>query len=167
VVTIMRWTGTEARILRATALRMTIRDFAAHTQLSPYAIRDFETKGGTPIYAPPPRRSSTVPSPPHPPTPNSVSPPPSDSPAPTPASPTPVGHEVAVAAGVCNDEETAAAAADRAISQYDHAETTEPALARFEEASALAQAGEVAESCRVATVAVLDRHTYHSITVVT
>jgi hypothetical protein len=47
VVTIMRWTGREARILRETALRMSIRDFAAHTQLSPYAIRDFETKGET------------------------------------------------------------------------------------------------------------------------
>jgi hypothetical protein len=41
----MRWTGREARILRETALRMTIRDFAAHTQLSTYAIRDFEAKG--------------------------------------------------------------------------------------------------------------------------
>jgi hypothetical protein len=45
VVTIMRWTGREARILRETALRMTIRDFASHTQLSTYAIRDFEAKG--------------------------------------------------------------------------------------------------------------------------
>jgi tetratricopeptide (TPR) repeat protein len=41
----MRWTGREARILRETALRLSIRDFAAHTQLSPYAIRDFEAKG--------------------------------------------------------------------------------------------------------------------------
>jgi tetratricopeptide (TPR) repeat protein len=41
----MRWTGREARILRETALRMTIRDFASHTNLSTYAIRDFEAKG--------------------------------------------------------------------------------------------------------------------------
>jgi hypothetical protein len=48
---------------------------------------------------------------------------------------------------------------------YDFAETTEPALVRFEQASAFAQAGELQEACRIATAAVLDRHTYHGITV--
>lgn len=62
--------------------------------------------------------------------------------------------------------DAASAAADRAISLYDFTETTEPALARFEQASAYAQAGEPAEACRIATAAVLDRRTYHGITVV-
>ncbi len=63
--------------------------------------------------------------------------------------------------------EQALAAAERAITLYDFDETTEPALVRFEQASALAQAGEIQEACRVATVAVLARHTYHGVTVVT
>lgn len=63
--------------------------------------------------------------------------------------------------------ERAAQAAERAIAMYDLTETTEPALARFEQASALVQAGEVPEGCRIAADAVLDQHTYHSVTVVT
>ncbi|MGH3548538.1 MAG: hypothetical protein ACRDQU_10600 [Pseudonocardiaceae bacterium] len=63
--------------------------------------------------------------------------------------------------------EEAAAAAEHAISLYDLSETTEPALVRFEQASALAQVGEMQEACRVATTAVLDRNTYHGITVIT
>lgn len=62
--------------------------------------------------------------------------------------------------------EEALAAAERAITLYDFSETTEPALVRFEQASAFAQACEVQEACRVATNAVLDRHTYHSVTVI-
>jgi hypothetical protein len=65
-----------------------------------------------------------------------------------------------------NDADAASTAADRAISLYDFTETTEPALARFEQASAYAQAGELAEACRIASTAVLDRRTYHGITVV-
>ncbi|HEV7976543.1 hypothetical protein [Amycolatopsis sp.] len=65
-----------------------------------------------------------------------------------------------------NDADAASAAADRAISLYDFTETTEPALARFEQASAYAQAGELTEACRIATTAVVDRRTYHGITVV-
>ncbi|RZU49060.1 hypothetical protein EV385_0795 [Krasilnikovia cinnamomea] len=60
----------------------------------------------------------------------------------------------------------ASAAAERAIARYDFAETTEPALARFEQASAFVQAGEIQEGCRLATAAVLDRRTYHGVTVV-
>jgi tetratricopeptide (TPR) repeat protein len=65
-----------------------------------------------------------------------------------------------------NDADAASAAADHAISLYDFTETTEPALARFEQASAYAQDGELAEACRIATTAVLDRRTYHGVTVV-
>jgi hypothetical protein len=49
---------------------------------------------------------------------------------------------------------------------YDFTETTEPALARFEQASAFVQTGELSEACRIATVAILDRRTYHGITVI-
>ena len=45
MVTITRWTGREARILREVALRKTIYEFAAHTHLSTSAIQDWETKG--------------------------------------------------------------------------------------------------------------------------
>jgi hypothetical protein len=65
------------------------------------------------------------------------------------------------------DAERASQAADRAVGMYDLTETTEPALVRFEQASAFAQAGELAQACRTATDAVLDRHTYHSVTVIT
>ena len=65
-----------------------------------------------------------------------------------------------------NNAEAASTAAERAISMYDFTETTEPALARFEQASAFAQAGDLTEACRIATSAVLDRRTYHGITVV-
>lgn len=61
--------------------------------------------------------------------------------------------------------EEASAAAERAIALYDLNETTEPALVRFEQASALVQAGEIQEACRVAINAVLDQHTYHGVTV--
>ncbi|MDT4991536.1 MAG: hypothetical protein QOH97_1428 [Actinoplanes sp.] len=64
-----------------------------------------------------------------------------------------------------DNAEAASAAAERAIGMYDFAETTEPALVRFEQASAFAQAGELQEACRIATAAVLDRRTYHGITV--
>jgi len=62
--------------------------------------------------------------------------------------------------------DAASAAAERAVSMYDFTETTEPALARFEQASAYVQAGELAEACRIATNAVLDRRTYHGVTVI-
>jgi tetratricopeptide (TPR) repeat protein len=62
--------------------------------------------------------------------------------------------------------EEASAAAERAIALYDFNETTEPALVRFEQAIAFAQAGEIQEACRVATNAVLDRRTYHGVTVI-
>jgi hypothetical protein len=62
--------------------------------------------------------------------------------------------------------EQALAAAEHAITRYDFNETMEPALVRFEQASALAQAGEIQEACRVATTAVLDRRTYHGVTVI-
>jgi len=65
------------------------------------------------------------------------------------------------------DVEAASVASERALAQYDLSENTEPALVRFERASALVQATEVEEACRVATDAVLDPHTYRSITVVT
>ena len=45
VVTITRWTGTEARILREVALRMNIYEFADHTNLSTSTVRDIENKG--------------------------------------------------------------------------------------------------------------------------
>jgi transcriptional regulator with XRE-family HTH domain len=59
----------------------------------------------------------------------------------------------------------AAAAAQRALDGYDMRETTEPALARFERASALAQAGELDEACRLAASTVLDPRTYPSVSV--
>jgi tetratricopeptide (TPR) repeat protein len=61
----------------------------------------------------------------------------------------------------------AAEASERALPLYDPSENTEPALVRFERASALAQAAEVEEACRVATATVNDPRTYRSITVVT
>lgn len=65
-----------------------------------------------------------------------------------------------------NNAERASTAAERAISLYDFSETQEPALVRFEQASAFVQAGELAEACRIATDALSDRRTYHSVTVV-
>jgi hypothetical protein len=65
------------------------------------------------------------------------------------------------------DVHSASAAAERALAHYDLSESTEPALVRFERASAFVQAGEITEGCRTATDAVLDPRTYHSITVVT
>jgi transcriptional regulator with XRE-family HTH domain len=64
------------------------------------------------------------------------------------------------------DTTGALAAAQRASDLYDFAETMEPALVRFEQASGLVQAGEVPEACRVATAAVLDERTHHGITIV-
>jgi transcriptional regulator with XRE-family HTH domain len=58
-------------------------------------------------------------------------------------------------------------AAQRASNLYDVTDTTEPALVRFEQASALVQSGEVPEACRVANSAVLDRHTYHGVSIIT
>jgi hypothetical protein len=59
----------------------------------------------------------------------------------------------------------AIAAAQRASDLYDFTETTEPALVRFEQASALVQAGEIPEACRVATTAIMDQRTYHGISI--
>lgn len=66
-----------------------------------------------------------------------------------------------------HDAEAASAAADRALALYDFTETTEPALVRFEQASAYAQIGELQEACRIGTSAIMDQRTYHSVTVVT
>jgi hypothetical protein len=66
-----------------------------------------------------------------------------------------------------NNADDASAAADRALSLYDPNETTDPALVRFEQASAYAQAGELTEACRIATTAVLDPRTYHCAPVTT
>lgn len=63
------------------------------------------------------------------------------------------------------DAPNAIAAADRALARYDLRETTEPALVRFERASALVQAGDLDEGCRFAAGTVLDPRTYHSVTV--
>jgi transcriptional regulator with XRE-family HTH domain len=64
-----------------------------------------------------------------------------------------------------NEPGRAMAAADRALSLYDLSETTEPTLAKLERASALAEAGEVPEACRIAKTALLDPNTYHGLTV--
>ncbi|MEV0296719.1 hypothetical protein [Nocardia sp. NPDC050710] len=61
-------------------------------------------------------------------------------------------------------EETEQAAA-RAMSLYDPRETMEPALVRFEHATALLGSGEVDEACAVATAAITDGHTYVGLTV--
>jgi transcriptional regulator with XRE-family HTH domain len=61
--------------------------------------------------------------------------------------------------------ERAQSAADEALRLYDLSETTEPALVRFERASALAQAGELEEASRYAVSTALDPTTYPSITV--
>lgn len=63
------------------------------------------------------------------------------------------------------DTTNASAAADGALQQYDPRENTEPALVRFERASALVQSGDVDEACRYAVGTVLDPRTYHSVTV--
>lgn len=60
--------------------------------------------------------------------------------------------------------ETARAAA-RAIELYDPSETMEPALVRFEHATALLGSGEVDEACAVATRAITNGHTYVGLTV--
>jgi transcriptional regulator with XRE-family HTH domain len=63
------------------------------------------------------------------------------------------------------DAANAVSAADRALKHYDPNETTEPALVRFERASALVLSGELDEGCRFAAGTVLDPRTYHSVTV--
>lgn len=45
MVAVVRWTGREAKVLREIALRMSVRDFAAHTHLSTFSISDMEAKG--------------------------------------------------------------------------------------------------------------------------
>lgn len=60
--------------------------------------------------------------------------------------------------------ETAKAAA-RALSLYDPQETMEPALVRFEHATALLSAGEIDEACSVATQAITSNNTYIGLTV--
>ena len=64
-----------------------------------------------------------------------------------------------------HDVDNASRAADEAMRRYDMSETTEPALVRFERASALVQAGELEEACRYAASTVLDPRTYPSVTV--
>jgi len=71
----------------------------------------------------------------------------------------------AAAYGALGAPAQAVAAAERALDGYDLRENTEPALARFERAGALAQAGELDEACRFAAGTVLDPRTYPSITV--
>ncbi|WP_156371353.1 hypothetical protein [Nocardia arizonensis] len=61
-------------------------------------------------------------------------------------------------------DDTARAAA-RAMSLYDPRETMEPALVRFEHATALLGSGEIEEACAVATAAITDNHTYVGMTV--
>jgi len=56
-------------------------------------------------------------------------------------------------------------AADSALSLYDMAETTEPALVQFEKASALVSSGDVAEASRVACEALRNPQTYQSVSV--
>lgn len=63
------------------------------------------------------------------------------------------------------DAPKAIESADRALELYDPRETTEPALVRFERASALAQSGELDEGCRFAAGTILDPRTYPSATV--
>lgn len=65
------------------------------------------------------------------------------------------------------DVDNAVQATERALELYDLTDTTEPALVRFNKASALAESGEVPEACRVATGALLDRYTYPSVSVMT
>ncbi|MFG1789889.1 helix-turn-helix domain-containing protein [Nocardia sp. NPDC049149] len=60
--------------------------------------------------------------------------------------------------------ETAKAAAC-ALVRYDPQETMEPALVRFEHATALLSAGEIDEACSVATQAITSHHTYIGLTV--
>ena len=57
-------------------------------------------------------------------------------------------------------------AAERALASYDPTETTEPTLTRLELASAVAQRGELAEACELATLALRDPGSYHSASVV-
>jgi tetratricopeptide (TPR) repeat protein len=62
--------------------------------------------------------------------------------------------------------EEASLAAGEALALYDMGETTEPALARLELASARAVQGEPVEACRIATGTVTDARTYLSVSVV-
>jgi len=71
----------------------------------------------------------------------------------------------AVGAVWLSDTSRAMSAADCALSLYDPSETTEPTLVRLQRASALVQSGEVPEACQVAKTALLDRQTYHGVTV--
>lgn len=56
-------------------------------------------------------------------------------------------------------------AAARAIATYDPSETMEPALVRFEHATALLDFGEIEEACAVATAAITGPNTYVGLTV--
>lgn len=56
-------------------------------------------------------------------------------------------------------------AAARAMALYDPSETMEPALVRFEHATALLASGEIDEACAVATSAITNAHTYVGLTV--
>ncbi|HZD71225.1 MAG TPA: helix-turn-helix transcriptional regulator [Actinomycetes bacterium] len=61
----------------------------------------------------------------------------------------------------------AVSATDRALELYDLTDTTEPALVRFNKASALAASGEIPEACNVAAGALLGEYTYPSVSVLT
>ena len=63
------------------------------------------------------------------------------------------------------ETQQAVAAANQALKLYDPRETTEPALVRFERASALVLSGELDEGCRFAASTALDPRTYPSVTV--
>lgn len=58
-----------------------------------------------------------------------------------------------------------AEAASAALAAYDPSETMEPALVRFEHATALLAGGEVEEACAVATAAITGPNTYIGLTV--
>jgi hypothetical protein len=64
-----------------------------------------------------------------------------------------------------NEPNRAIEAADSALSLYDMTETTEPALAQIERASALVQSGDLSEACLIATKAISDPRTYQSVSV--
>jgi len=66
---------------------------------------------------------------------------------------------------ILNDPQNAITSADRALQHYDPRETTEPALVRFERASALVLSNELDEGCRYAASTALDPRTYPSVTV--
>lgn len=71
----------------------------------------------------------------------------------------------AAAFAMLGKADAALSASDEALRLYDMSETTEPALVRFERATALLQAGEIDEACKQAIGTVTDPRIYPSITV--